>query len=413
MKKSTFDYEAFKKDAIKRLKNKEPLTGKDGVLQPLIKSIIEAALEGEIEEHLTEEERDSGNRKNGKSKKTVKSSKGEFTLETPRDRSGTFEPMVVEKRQILISEEVEYKVIRLYAKGMGVRDICDHIDEMYGFTLSPTTLSKITDRVIPMINEWQQRALESHYCFIWMDAMHYKVREEGKVIARSLYNIIGVNNRGVKELLGIYISESESSRFWLQVLEDLKNRGIQDILIACIDNLSGFADAILEVFPQTEVQLCIIHQIRNSFKYVSYKDSRQFMADLRTVYQATNMQLAEGNLDVVETKWGKKYPAIFTSWRKNWVNLSTFYNYPEDIRKVMYTTNIIESFHKQVRKVTKTKGAFTSDMALLKLIYLATMNIVEKWSNPIKNWGCIASKLYIIFGDRAKIDINRQSYNYK
>jgi transposase-like protein len=407
MEENKFNYESFKKEAIQKLRNKEPLTGKDGVLQPLIKSIIEAALEAEIDDHLDQEEREAGNRKNGKSQKLVKSSKGEFVLETPRDRAGTFEPAIVGKRQILISDEIEYKVIRLYAKGMGVRDICDHIEEMYGFTLSPTTLSAITDRVIPLLKEWQQRPLESHYCFVWMDAMYYKVREEGKVVTKALYNIIGVNSQGIKELLGIYISQSESSRFWLQVLEDLKSRGVQDILIACIDNLNGFADAIREVFPKTEVQICIIHQIRNSFKYISYKDSKQFMEDLRTVYQASDRPLAEENLDIIEMKWGKKYQAVFASWRRNWEKLSTFYNYPEEIRKVMYTTNIIEGFHRQVRKVTKTKGAFTSDIALLKLVYMATMNVVEKWSLPIANWGAIASKLYIIFGERAHIDINR------
>lgn len=412
MEENTFDFEAFKKEAIQKLRNKEPLTGKDGVLQPLIKKILEAALEAEIDEHLSEEERDSGNRKNGKSKKTVKSSKGEFTLETPRDRLGTFEPEIVGKRQTLISEEIEFKVLRLYAKGMSVRDICDHIEEMYGFTLSPTTLSTITDRVIPMLKEWQQRPLESNYCFVWLDAMHYKVREDGKVISKSLYNIIGVNNQGVKELLGIYIAESESSKFWLQVLEDLKNRGVKDILIICIDNLSGFPDAIREVFPQTDIQLCIIHQIRNSLKYISYKDSKQFMEELRTVYQANDKQVAEENLESIEMKWGKKYPAVFRSWRNNWENLSTFFSYPEEIRKVMYTTNIIEGFHRQVRKITKTKGAFNSDMALLKLVYLATMNMVEKWSKPINDWGSIASKLYIIFGERASIDINRQQYQF-
>lgn len=412
MEENTFDFEAFKKEAIQKLRNKEPLTGKDGVLQPLVKKILEAALEAEIDEHLGEEERESGNRKNGKSQKTVKSSKGEFTLETPRDRLGTFEPEIVGKRQTLISEEIEFKVIRLYAKGMSVRDICDHIEEMYGFTLSPTTLSTITDRVIPMLKEWQQKPLESLYCFVWLDAMHYKVREEGRVISKALYNIIGVNHQGVKELLGIYIAESESSKFWLQVLEDLKSRGVKDILIACIDNLNGFVEAIQAAFPKTEVQLCIIHQIRNSLKFVSHKDSKQFMEDLRTVYQASNKQVAEENLDSIETAWGKKYTAVFKSWHNHWENLSTFFDYPQEIRKVMYTTNIIEGFHRQVRKITKTKGAFNSDMALLKLVYLATTNMVEKWANPINNWGPIASKLYIIFGERAHIDINRQDYKH-
>lgn len=407
MEEKTFDYEAFKIEAIKKLKNKEPLTGKDGILQPLIKSILETALEAELDAHLNTDERQRGNRKNGKTEKLVKSSKGAFILETPRDRAGTFEPEIVGKRQTLISEEIEYKVIRLYAKGMGVRDICDHIEEMYGFTLSPTTLSAITDRVIPLVKEWQQRPLESHYCFVWMDAMFYKIREEGKVNTKALYNIIGVNSRGIKELLGMYISESEGSRFWLQVIEDLRNRGVRDILIACIDGLNGFSEAVKDVFPKTEVQTCVIHQIRNSFKYVASKDSKQFMEDLRTVYRALSKSEAEDNLDTIESKWGKKYPAVFSSWRKNWETLSTFFSYPQEIRKVMYTTNIIEGFHRQVRKVTKTKGAFNSDMALLKLVYLATMNVVEKWSKPIANWGVIASKLYIIFGERAHIDINR------
>lgn len=411
MKEEKFDFEAFKREAIEKLRNKEPLTGKNGVLQPLIKQIIEAALEAEIEGHLTEDERETGNRRNGKTSKKVKSSKGEFLLETPRDRAGTFEPQVVGKRQTLISEEIEYKVLRLYSKGMGVRDICDHIEDMYGFTLSPTTLSNITDKVIPLVKEWQQRPLESHYSFMWLDAMFYKVREDGRVITRALYNIIAINSQGIKELLGVYISSGESSRFWMQVLEDLKNRGVEDVLIACIDNLNGFADAIKEIFPQTEVQCCIIHQIRNSFKYVAYKDSREFMTDIRTVYQATNKQIEEDNLDFVEEKWGKKYMAAISSWRRNWENLSTFFQYPDEIRKIMYTTNIIEGFHRQVRKVTKTKGAFTSDMALLKLIYLATTNIVEKWSMPIPNWGSVASKLQIIFGERARIDIGKSHFS--
>jgi transposase-like protein len=411
MEKEKFDFEAFKRDAIVKLRNKQPLSGKEGVLQPLLKELIETALEAELDVHLGEEERAFGNRKNGKTSKRVKSSKGAFNLETPRDRSGTFEPQIVGKRQTLISEEIEFKVIRLYARGMGVRDICDHIEEMYGFTLSPSTLSTITDRIIPMVKEWQQRPLEPHYCFVWMDAMHYKVREDGKVISRAVYNIIGVNNQGIKELLGMYIAESEGAKFWLQVMDDLRHRGVEDILIACIDNLKGFAEAIADIFPKTEVQTCVIHQIRNSFKYVSYKDSKAFMDDLRTVYQAVNKQVAAGNLEAMQNKWGKKYAAVFSSWQNNWERLSTYFDYPEEIRRVMYTTNIIEGFHRQVRKVTKTKGAFTSDMALLKLIYLATMNVVEKWSKPINNWGTIASQLQMIFGDRAHIDINRQRFN--
>lgn len=408
MEEEKFDFEAYKKEAVRKLLSKEPGMSIDKLTKPLLKQILEAALEGEMEAHM-ESERDIGNRKNGKLRKTVKSRDGAFELETPRDRHGTFEPKIVEKRQTLISEEIEEKVIRLYAKGMSVRDICDHIEDMYGFALSPNTLSTITDRVIPLVKEWQQRPLESHYCFVWLDAMFYKVREDGKVVTRALYNIIGVNNEGIKELLGIYIAETESATFWMQVLDDLKRRGVQSMLIVCTDNLKGLQDAVTVMFPESEMQLCVIHQIRNSFKFISAKDSRPFMLDLRTVYQAADKQTAEENLNAMEEKWGKKYPAVFRSWRDNWENLTTFFKYPEEIRKVIYTTNMIEAFHRQVRKVTKTKGAFTSDTALLKLIYLATMNLVEKWSMPIKNWAVIASQLQIYFGDKARIGITRKT----
>lgn len=410
MEKEKFDFESFKRDAIKEVLRKKKNGEKisiDDLTKPMLKEFLETLLDTEIEEHLDEEERSKGNRKNGKLRKQVKSKEGAFELETPRDRYGTFEPEIIPKRQTLISEEIEDKVLRLYSKGMSVRDITEHIEEMYHFTLSPTSLSAITDRVIPMIKEWQQRPLESVYCFVWMDAMFYKVREDGKVVPRAVYNILGVNNRGTKELLGIYVCESEGARFWLQVLEDMKNRGIQDILIACIDNLKGFSEAIETVFPKTEVQSCIVHQIRNSLKYVSWKDSRAFMLDLRTVYQTSTKTQAEDNLNVLEEKWGKKYPAVIKSWRENWHKLSTFFQFPEEIRKVIYTTNIIEGFHRQVRKVTKTKGAFTSDIALLKLIYLATMRMVEKWTNVISGWATVASQLQLLYGDRAQIDINR------
>lgn len=407
MKKEEFDYEEFKRSALNKLRNKEPGVTAENLFKPLFKQFVEEALEAEMDEHLNAEERLEGNRKNGKSIKTVKSSSGSFDLSTPRDRLGTFDPQLVGKRQTLISQEIEDKVLRLYSKGLSVRDITEHIEEMYGFTLSATTLSHITDRVIPLIQEWQQRGLENTYCFAWFDAMFYKVRVDGKVVTKVLYNIIAVNPSGVKELLGIYIADSEGAKFWMQVLEDLKRRGIRDILIACIDNLKGFADAIETVFPKTEVQSCIVHQIRNSFKYVSTKDSKAFMADLKTVYQATSKEVAEQNLQLLDQIWGKKYPVAVQSWQNNWHRLTPYFEYPEAIRKVMYTTNIIEAFHRQVRKVTKTKGAFTSDTALLKLIYLATQRMVDKWSKPINNWAQIASQLHIIFGDRASIEMNR------
>jgi len=406
MGKGKFDFEAYKQEAKERLRRGEPAGGKEGIFQPLLKQMLEELLEAEMDEHMDEQQRSVGNRRNGKIGKRVKSIEGEFELNTPRDRNSDFDPKVVPKRQIIINEELENKVLRLYSKGVSTRDICEHIEEMYGFTLSPTTLSNITDRVIPLIREWQQRPLQSVYCFVWMDAIHYKVKEDGKVSSRAVYNILGVDNKGIKDLLGMYVAESEGSRFWLQLLNDLKARGVEDILIVSIDNLKGFAEAIELVFPKAEVQSCIVHQIRNTLKYIVYKDSSEFMKDLKTVYQAITKEEAEYNLDVVEAKWGKKYTPVFTSWHNNWEHLSNYFKYPEPIRRVMYTTNTIEGFHRQIRKVTKTKGAFTSDMALLKLIYLATQNIVGKWTAPLPNWGIIASQLDIIFAERARININ-------
>lgn len=395
-------YEAFKREAIERMKGQPPGKGIDTVLRPMLKDFLEAMLEGEMDAHM-EQEREDGNRRNGKLRKTVKTREGAFELETPRDRDGTFEPQAVAKRQTLVSDEVERKVLRLYAKGVSVRDICDEIEEMYGFTLSPSLMSSITDRVIPMLNEWKQRPLEAHYSFVWLDAMFYKVRENGQVQTRALYNVIGINSEGCKELLGIYVAESESASFWMQVLDDLRRRGVLSILIISTDNLKGLDKAIEAIFPESQLQLCIIHQMRNSFKYVSHKDSKEFTADLRTVYQASTLVQAEANLDLLEQKWGKRYPVAVRRWRDNWPRLSTYFQYPQEIRKVMYTTNMIEGFHRQVRKVTKTKGAFTSDMALQKLIYLATTDVVKKWRLPIRNWAMIASQLKIHFGDRAHI----------
>ena len=406
MKQEEFDFEAFMHDAKEKLKQKHPMSGKDGIFQPLIKHMLEEMLNSEADQYLDEHQRSKGNRLNGKSRKQVKSTSGTFELETPRDRDSTFEPKVVSKRQVVLNEDLEQRVLNLYSIGMSTRDISKNIEELYGFTMSPTSLSSITDKVIPLVKEWQQRPLERVYSFVWLDAIHYKVKEDGQVTSRAIYNIIGIDANGQKDLLGMYVSESESARFWLQVLSDLRNRGVEDILIASIDNLNGFKEAIATIYPKTDIQLCIIHQIRNTMKYLVWKDTREFLKDLRTVYQANTKEEAEYNLDVIEEKWGKKYSIIFKSWRNNWENLSSFFKYPSEIRKIMYTTNIIEGFHRQVRKVTKTKGAFTSDMALLKLIYLATQRIVEKWTGTIPRWGIIASHLNIIFGERANININ-------
>jgi len=398
------EYEALKKKALDQFRTGKPLLGKDGAFAPLLKQFLESALSAEMDEHLSEQERDKGNRKNGTSKKTIKSSVGSFELETPRDRESSFEPDIVKKRETILADSLEDKIIGLYGLGTSLRDISSHIKEMYDTEISATTLSSITDRIIPQIKEWQQRPLDEVYCIVWMDAMHYKVRDNGKVENRAVYNILGITTEGKKELLGMYVSQNEGANFWLSVLTDLQNRGVKDMLIACIDNLKGFAEAIKSIYPATEVQSCIVHQIRNSLKYVASKDQKEFMKDLKVVYQATTKDFAEDNLIALTEKWSKKYPIVTDSWNNNWEKLSTYFKYTESIRRLIYTTNTIEGFHRQVRKVTKTKASFTNDMALLKLIYLATRNISKKWTQPLHNWSLTVSQLSIIFGDRLKLN---------
>ena len=398
------EYEALKKKALEQFRTGKPLLGKDGAFAPLLKQFLESALSAEMEEHLTEQERDKGNRKNGTSKKTIKSSEGSFELETPRDRESSFEPDIVKKRETILADNLEGKIIGLYGLGTSLRDISSHIKEMYGTEISAGTLSSITDRIIPQIKEWQQRPLDEVYCIVWMDAMHYKVRDNGKVENRAVYNILGITTEGKKELLGMYVSQNEGANFWLSVLTDLQNRGVKDMLIACIDNLKGFAEAINSIYPDTEVQSCVVHQLRNSLKYVASKNQKEFMKDIKTVYQATAKSFAEDNLKIVTEKWSKKYPIVTDSWNNNWDKLSTYFKYTESIRRLIYTTNTIEGFHRQVRKVTKTKGSFTNDMALLKLIYLATVNISKKWTQPLQNWSLTISQLSIIFGERLKLN---------
>lgn len=399
-----FNFEDFEKEAVERLLSGEELTGKEGILTPLVKNILERALEAELDQHLDESDR--YNRRNGRLKKKMKSGHGPFELETPRDRNSSFEPEIVKKRQTILGTSLENKIISLYALGMSYQDIRDHIEDMYGIEMSQGMLNQITDKILPDIHEWQSRPLDELYPFVWMDAIHFKVREDGKVQSKAVYTIIGVNIKGIKELLGIYLSESEGARFWLQVLTDLSNRGIKDVLIASIDNLRGFSEAIQTVFPSTEVQLCIVHQIRNSLKYLPWKDQKAFLKDLKQVYQATTKEVAEQKLSELDDKWGKKYPVILGSWKNNWGELTNYFKYPSEIRRIIYTTNIIEGFHRQIRKVTKTKGAFASENALLKIIYLASMKATEKWNTPVWNWNITLQKLVIIFGDRIKLDIN-------
>jgi putative transposase len=400
-----FDYEGTKKKALEQLRSGKSLFGKDGAFAPMLKEFLESALEAEIEEHLNEEQREDGNRKNGKTSKKLKTGDGTIDLDTPRDRSSTFDPQIVRKRETILAESLEPKIIGMYGHGMSLRDISAHIKDMYDTDVSAATLSAITDKIIPQVKEWQSRPLEQLYCIVWLDAMYYKVKDEGKIVSRCVYNVLGINTEGRKDLLGMYVSESEGANFWLGVLSNLQQRGVEDILIACIDNLKGFSEAIVSIYPKTEVQSCVVHQIRNSVKYVASKDQKPFMADLKPVYQAASKEDAEHQLQELEAKWGKKYPVVIESWNRNWDKLSTYFKYSPAIRKLIYTTNTIEGFHRQVRKVTKTKGAFTSDMALLKLIYLATMNIQKKWTQPLHNWSLTVSQLSIIFGSRLKLQI--------
>lgn len=401
-----FNFEDFKQEAIKGMYAGKPFNGEKGIFAPLMKHFLESALQGEMDFHLKEEKaRGEENRRNGRSVKRVKSLSGEFDLETSRDRTGTFEPMILPKRQVIITEELEDKVIGLYGRGVSTRDISDHIKEMYQMDISATQLSAITDKVIPAMNEWRTRPLQSVYPFVYLDCMHYKVRESGRVVTRAIYNILGVDIEGKKDLIGMYVSETEGAKFWLSVITDLKNRGVEDILIACIDGLKGFPEAIATVFPLTQIQTCVVHQIRNSLRYIAEKDKKEFVADLKPVYQAINKEQGFENLVKLDEKWGKKYPVPIQSWYNNWDTLSTFFEYNDQIRKVIYTTNTVEGFHRQVRKVTKTKGAFTSDNALLKLVYLVVLNISEKWTMPLHNWSLTLSQLYIIFGDRLKLHL--------
>jgi len=403
---SNFDFSQFQEEAIEKLRYGQSLTGKDGILTPLIKEIMEAALDGEMDSHLSDcNENELPNRRNGKLKKTVKTGTESFELETPRDRNSTFEPQLVKKRQTVLNESIDNKILSLYAAGISYEAIKEHLSEMYGLDVSPAKISMITDKLMPVITEWRNRPLEAVYPIVFLDAMHFKVREDGKVISKAFYSILGINKEGKKDILGMYLSENEGAHFWLGVLNDLRLRGLEDILIASIDGLKGFPDAISEVFPKTEIQLCVVHQIRNSLKYVVSKDQKPFMRDLKLVYKATSKDLAEHHLQELEDKWGKKYPAVIRSWQANWESLSQYFKYPEELRRIVYTTNIIEGFHRQVRKYTKSKGAFTSENALLKLIYCACQKILEKWHQPMQNWALIISQLQIYFDGRLNLEL--------
>lgn len=400
MEEKKFDFEAFVRAAGEQLRAGKPLTGADGVFTPLLKKVIEASLEGEMDDHLNDTRKKAGNRRNGHAQKNIQSSLGGFEIFSPRDRNATFDPQTVGKRKRVISEDIDKKIIGLYGLGMSYADIQQHLKDIYDFEISDGTITAITDRLIPAIKEWQNRPLESVYPVIWLDAMHFKVRQDGVVIGKAIYSILAVTVDGQKEVIGIYFGDTEASTFWRSVLNDLKIRGVKDICIACIDNLKGFAAAIEDAYPDAQVQLCLVHQMRNSIKYLAYKDLKACVKDLKQVYKAGNAEMGLYYLSEAEERWGKKYPVIFKSWRSNWDRLSKFYDYTPAIRRIIYTTNPIESYHRMVRKVTKTKGAFSSEDAIVKQIYLATINANTKWKGQIYGWPIVRSELNSYFGER-------------
>ncbi|WP_226649272.1 IS256 family transposase [Microbulbifer variabilis] len=400
MTKPTFDMDA----AVKALREGKDLSGKDGILTPLIKQLTEAAMRAELEEHLANE--DNPNRKNGRTSKTMKSPAGTFELETPRDRAGTFEPQIVKKHQTHLTDELERKVIALFALGNSYQDIRTHITDMYDMELSNGTISAVTDKLLPELQAWRERDLEPVYPIVWLDAIHYKIKENGRYVSKAIYTILALNIEGKKELLGLYLSDQEGAHYWLSVLTDLHNRGVQDILIACVDGLKGFPEAIESIFPKTEIQHCIIHQIRNSLKYVASKNQKAFMADLKCVYKAATLNAAESALDELEAKWGDKYPMVIKSWRSKWATLSAYFKYPDYVRTAIYTTNAVEAVHRQFRKLTKTKGGFASENGLLKLLYAGILKASERWTHPIQNWNLTLSQLTIHFPDRLEKHIS-------
>ena len=371
-------------------------------LKDLLGGTIQEMMEAELDEHLGYDEyerSDNPDYRNGVKHKKLRSSYGEIPIDIPQDRDGDFEPQIVQKRKKDISA-IEQKIIAMSAKGMTTSDIEAHIKDIYGLECSDTTISRITDKILPVVREWQSRPLEEIYAVVFMDAIHFHVRSEGQIIKKAVYIAIGINMDGQKEVLGMWVGENESAKFWLSVLNSIKARGVEDILIACIDGLTCFTNAIEAVYPKTEIQQCIIHQIRNTTKFVSYKDIQALMADLKRVYAAVDEQTALSELDSFDEKWSSKYPKIAISWRANWANLSTYFKYPEAVRTLIYTTNTIEGFNRQLRKVTKNKSVFPTDDSLLKMLYLAMIDITKKWTGKRKDWGQIHSQLEIFFADR-------------
>lgn len=380
-------------------------TDVNSIMRDMMSILLEGALDEELDQELGYSKydyrnKDTDNSRNGHSKKTMHTSYGDMDVSIPRDRDGEFEPKLVKKYQNTVTQDMEEKIISMYAKGMTTGDIESHMKELYDIDISDSTISRITDKILPIVKEWQERPLEPVYAVVFMDAIHYHVRSEGRIIKKAVYIIIGIDMDGHKDVLGMYVGENESAKFWLSVLNGLKNRGAEDILIICVDGLSGFPQAIEAVYPEAEVQHCIIHQIRNTTKFVSYKDIKELMADLKSVYGAATEEIALQALEDLGAKWNGKYPKIYKSWHDDWALLSTYFKYPEAVRRLIYTTNTIEGFNRQLRKVTKSKSVFPSDSSLLKMLYLATIDITKKWTGRRQDWGEIRSQLEIFFEDR-------------
>lgn len=376
------------------------------VLKDLFAETLQEMLEAELDTTLGYEKNDvhnkrTNNRRNGHSAKTVRSEFGEIDIQIPRDREGEHDPLIVKKHQKNVTG-IEDQVLALYAKGVSTRDIQDHLERLYGIEVSPTLISNITNKIMPMVKEWQNRPLQKIYAAVFLDAIHFKVKQDGQIVNKAAYMVIGIDLDGNKDVLGIWIGENESAKFWLTVLNELKNRGVQDILIVSVDNLTGFSEAISACYPDAEIQKCIVHQVRNSIRYVSYKDVKKITAALKTIYTASSEPAASEELNQFEAAWGDKYPLIVRSWRNNWAEISTFFKYPPEIRKIIYTTNMIESYHRQLRKVTKGKSIFPTDEALLKMLYMATQDVLRKWTGRVQNWGQILLQLSIFFPDKVK-----------
>jgi putative transposase len=391
---------------LSKAKTYEDLMGKNGAIKKLLKSSLENLLETELTEHLgyeknSPEGNNSGNNRNGKTNKSIKTDEGQIELTIPRDRNSTFDPVVVKKYEKTLGP-IENKIISMYSKGMTTRDIQSHVEEIYGLEVSPTTISNITESIVVHAKEWQNRPLAEIYPIVFFDAIHYKVRENGKVVSKAAYTCLALDIEGKKDMLGIWVGEAEGANYWLGIMTELRNRGVKDILIAAVDGLKGFPEAIESVFPNCEVQQCVIHQIRNTIKYVGSKNQKEFMKDLKLIYQAPTEEAGLLELENLDRKWGEKYPYPIKSWRNNWDNLSVFFKYPTEIRKMIYTTNAVENLHRQFRKVTKNRSLFPNNDALVKMLYLAYKDIVKKWTMPVRNWSLIFSQLSIRFEERLK-----------